>query len=228
MVWACLITAFGVGRAWSLCDQCTHCSARESVGWIRYHACHLHSYQADQSIRGQSGRPVHPLLHDSSCLAPGISSPLSKGSHLPRSPTVRQPMQWFHSQCSSQARQSAHSLVRNGFERAKKEWWSHFSFVSVEGKSRSPSIACIYLMTVTGLSWSETINSVRGVRTLVDPNFAFQRQLKHFSDRLVQQVNQRMYFFRVSKFFRRNANGCSRNSARSQRSMMTKRSFWRI
>jgi protein-tyrosine phosphatase len=58
----------------------------------------------------------------------------------------------------------------------------------VEGKSRSPSIACIYLMTITGMSWSDTINSLRGVRTLVDPNFAFQRQLKHFYDKLMVQV----------------------------------------
>jgi hypothetical protein len=43
-------------------------------------------------------------------------------------------------------------------------------------------------MTVTGESWSDTINSLRGVRTLVDPNFAFQRQLKHFNDKLRLQV----------------------------------------
>ncbi len=59
----------------------------------------------------------------------------------------------------------------------------------MEGKSRSPSIACIYLMTITGMSWSDIINSLRGVRTLVDPNFAFQRQLKHFYDKLMVQVN---------------------------------------
>lgn len=59
----------------------------------------------------------------------------------------------------------------------------------MEGKSRSPSIACIYLMTITGISWSDVINSLRGVRTLVDPNFAFQRQLKRFHDQLMVQVN---------------------------------------
>ncbi|CAF1287124.1 unnamed protein product [Rotaria magnacalcarata] len=66
----------------------------------------------------------------------------------------------------------------------------------VEGKSRSPSIACIYLMTITGISWSDVINSLRGVRTLVDPNFAFQRQLKHFYDQ--HMVNERERLF--SKF----------------------------
>jgi len=60
---------------------------------------------------------------------------------------------------------------------------------SVEGKSRSPTIACIYLMTITGMSWSDIINSLRGVRTLVDPNYAFQKQLKHFYDQLMTQVN---------------------------------------
>jgi hypothetical protein len=64
-----------------------------------------------------------------------------------------------------------------------------FYFFSVEGKSRSPSIACIYLMTITGISWSDMINSLRGVRALVDPNFAFQRQLKHFYDQVMVQVN---------------------------------------
>jgi protein-tyrosine phosphatase len=59
----------------------------------------------------------------------------------------------------------------------------------VEGKSRSPSIACIYVMTITGTLWSDAINSLRGVRTLVDPNFAFQRQLKYFYDKLMVQVN---------------------------------------
>ncbi len=62
----------------------------------------------------------------------------------------------------------------------------------MEGKSRSPSIACIYLMTITGLPWSDIVNSVRGVRTLVDPNFAFQRQLKYFYDKLMVQVS---FFF---------------------------------
>ncbi|UJR25219.1 hypothetical protein I4U23_006571 [Adineta vaga] len=66
----------------------------------------------------------------------------------------------------------------------------------VEGKSRSPSIACIYLMTITGVSWSDVINSLRGVRTLVDPNFAFQRQLKHFHDQLMIQERERL----ITKF----------------------------
>ena len=62
-------------------------------------------------------------------------------------------------------------------------------YSSVEGKSRSPSIACLYLMTITGTPWSDTVNSLRGIRTHVDPNFAFQRQLKHFYDKLMVQVN---------------------------------------
>ncbi|CAF3340112.1 unnamed protein product [Rotaria sp. Silwood1] len=63
----------------------------------------------------------------------------------------------------------------------------------VEGKSRSPSIACIYVMTITGISWSDTINSLRGVRTLVDPNFAFQRQLKYFNDQHMVQERERLF-----------------------------------
>lgn len=61
---------------------------------------------------------------------------------------------------------------------------------SVEGKSRSPTIACFYIMTVTGISWSDVMDSVRGVRTLVCPNFAFQKQLKYFYDKLMLQVNR--------------------------------------
>jgi hypothetical protein len=68
---------------------------------------------------------------------------------------------------------------------------------SVEGKSRSPSIACIYLMTITGISWSDVINSLRGVRTLVDPNFAFQRQLKHFYDQHMVNVNNTCFSYRI-------------------------------
>jgi len=63
----------------------------------------------------------------------------------------------------------------------------------VEGKSRSPSIACFYMMTITGMSWAETMNSLRGVRTLVDPNFAFQKQLKHFYDKLMLQERERLF-----------------------------------
>jgi len=49
-------------------------------------------------------------------------------------------------------------------------------------------------MTITNMSWSDIINSLRGVRTLVDPNFAFQRQLKHFHDKLMVQVNSIQLF----------------------------------
>ncbi|CAF1643073.1 unnamed protein product, partial [Adineta ricciae] len=66
----------------------------------------------------------------------------------------------------------------------------------VEGKSRSPSIACMYLMTITGITWSDMINSLRGVRTLVDPNFAFQKQLKYFYEQLMIPERERL----VAKF----------------------------
>ena len=79
-------------------------------------------------------------------------------------------------------------IHRKFFEKKTNRTTNDF-LISVEGKSRSPSIACIYLMTITGVSWSDAIDSLRGVRTLVDPNFAFQRQLKRFYDEHMVQVN---------------------------------------
>lgn len=71
----------------------------------------------------------------------------------------------------------------------------------VEGKSRSPTIASLYLMTITEMSWSDIINSLRGVRTLVDPNYAFQKQLKHFYDQLMKQERERL-FMKFGQFAR--------------------------
>lgn len=73
-------------------------------------------------------------------------------------------------------------------------------------------------MTITGMSWAETINSLRGVRTLVDPNFAFQKQLKHFYDKLMLQVDRR-FDHRIDqnirlKIFFRNVNDFSLNLVR--------------
>jgi hypothetical protein len=56
-------------------------------------------------------------------------------------------------------------------------------------------------MTITGVSWSDMINSLRGVRTLVDPNFSFQRQLKHFYDQRMIQVNIILYLFLLNGIF---------------------------
>ena len=76
-------------------------------------------------------------------------------------------------------------------------------------------------MTITGMPWSDTINSLRGVRTHVDPNFAFQRQLKHFSDHLMVQVNIikliRLNHIAISP---RNVNDFSRNSVHIPPSIM--------
>ncbi|CAF1474113.1 unnamed protein product [Didymodactylos carnosus] len=63
----------------------------------------------------------------------------------------------------------------------------------VEGKSRSPTIAIAYLTTVTGFSWIDSMNSIRGVRQLVEPNFSFQRQLKRFDEELGNTERVRLF-----------------------------------
>jgi len=51
---------------------------------------------------------------------------------------------------------------------------------SLAGVSRSATIVVAYLMTVTSMGWQDALRYVRTLRSVVNPNIGFQRQLKHF------------------------------------------------
>jgi hypothetical protein len=57
------------------------------------------------------------------------------------------------------------------------------------GKSRSATICIAYIMFVTKLSFIDALNCVRARRPIVFPNFGFQRQLKHFEENYLKQMN---------------------------------------
>ncbi|KAJ8303583.1 hypothetical protein KUTeg_019979 [Tegillarca granosa] len=60
------------------------------------------------------------------------------------------------------------------------------------GVSRSVTIACAYIMTVTELGWRDSINAVRGARDQANPNFGFQRQLQKYETELVEKERKRI------------------------------------
>lgn len=45
-----------------------------------------------------------------------------------------------------------------------------------------------YIMTVTNLGWRDTLNSIRGMRSVANPNYGFQKQLQHYDSVMVQEV----------------------------------------
>lgn len=61
------------------------------------------------------------------------------------------------------------------------------------GVSRSASLCIAYLMTITGLPWYDTLNSVRAAREQANPNFGFQRQLQNFEHTSIKNVRENLY-----------------------------------
>lgn len=205
-----------LGSAWCLCHKCISSSPRKSFGSVWYHP---RCFRLDQTYQSFSSKTMSLFISRTQSV-PFLSSIESI----------------FSSQRKITFRKIYYSMFPNvmilftmhvsikakcwfiGMPSTRGSWKSVslYSF-SVEGKSRSPSIACLYIMTITGLSWSDAINSLRGVRTLVDPNFAFQKQLKHFYDKLMSQVDRSgdqgvgCTDLSNSNLFR-NVNGCSTNS----------------
>jgi len=51
---------------------------------------------------------------------------------------------------------------------------------SLAGVSRSPTLVVAYLMTVTTMGWHDALRYVRSLRSVVNPNLGFQRQLMRF------------------------------------------------
>lgn len=53
--------------------------------------------------------------------------------------------------------------------------------------SRSVTVAVVYVMCVTSLSWRDALKVVRGARNVANPNVGFLKQLQDFeSDRMAE------------------------------------------
>ncbi|XP_059179193.1 dual specificity protein phosphatase 22-like isoform X2 [Physella acuta] len=50
------------------------------------------------------------------------------------------------------------------------------------GVSRSVTLTAAYIMTVTDLGWRDALNSIRGARSVANPNFGFQKQLQNYEN----------------------------------------------
>ncbi|KAG1666507.1 Dual specificity protein phosphatase 22 [Nymphon striatum] len=51
------------------------------------------------------------------------------------------------------------------------------------GVSRSVTITVAYIMSTTGLSYRDSLNTVRGARQVANPNYGFQKQLLRLRDK---------------------------------------------
>lgn len=67
-----------------------------------------------------------------------------------------------------------------------------FSFAGI---SRSVTVTTAYIMTVTNLSWKESLKAIRGARNCANPNFGFQRQLLAFFHDSLPQVFKHFIIF---------------------------------
>ncbi|XP_076350103.1 dual specificity protein phosphatase 22-B-like [Tachypleus tridentatus] len=60
------------------------------------------------------------------------------------------------------------------------------------GVSRSVTIAAAYVMSVTSLNHKDALKSVRGARSIANPNFGFQKQLHDFEQRRLKVERKRL------------------------------------
>ena len=44
-------------------------------------------------------------------------------------------------------------------------------------------------MTVTNLGWRDALNSIRGARSVANPNFGFQKQLQNYDSEHIEEVS---------------------------------------
>lgn len=59
---------------------------------------------------------------------------------------------------------------------------------SLAGVSRSVTVTAAYIMTVTNLGWRDALNSIRGARSVANPNFGFQKQLQNYENEQLEEV----------------------------------------
>lgn len=63
------------------------------------------------------------------------------------------------------------------------------------GMSRSVTVTVAYIMSVTHLSWRESLKVVRSGRSVANPNSGFQMQLHDFELYKLAEVNDRFQYF---------------------------------
>ena len=111
----------------------------------------------------------------------------------------------FHSRRQNSWRKCSCPLVifQYFFMLKRCVWTGRLFILSVAGMSRSVTVVTAYIMTVTNLSWRESLNAVRGARRSANPNFGFQRQLLAFNhDHLLHVSLTHAQFLRSNVFSR--------------------------
>ncbi|XP_064107506.1 serine/arginine repetitive matrix protein 2-like isoform X1 [Macrobrachium nipponense] len=60
------------------------------------------------------------------------------------------------------------------------------------GMSRSVTVAVVYVMCVTSLSWRDSLKAVRGARNVANPNVGFLKQLQDFENERLGEERRRL------------------------------------
>ncbi|XP_005092755.1 dual specificity protein phosphatase 22 isoform X2 [Aplysia californica] len=60
------------------------------------------------------------------------------------------------------------------------------------GVSRSVTVTAAYIMTVTELGWRDSLNAIRGARSVANPNFGFQKQLQAYDHEHVVEERKKL------------------------------------
>ncbi|CAG5121017.1 unnamed protein product, partial [Candidula unifasciata] len=60
------------------------------------------------------------------------------------------------------------------------------------GVSRSVTVTAAYIMTVTNLGWRDSLNCIRGARSVANPNFGFQKQLQSYESEQLEEERRKM------------------------------------
>ncbi|XP_032230561.1 dual specificity protein phosphatase 22 isoform X2 [Nematostella vectensis] len=63
---------------------------------------------------------------------------------------------------------------------------------SIAGISRSTTICAAYIMTITELSWRQTLQAIRANRSIANPNYGFKRQLQDFYNKHLTKSKERL------------------------------------
>ncbi|XP_014774669.1 dual specificity protein phosphatase 22-B [Octopus bimaculoides] len=62
----------------------------------------------------------------------------------------------------------------------------------LSGVSRSVTLTVAYIMTITSLSWRESMNAIRGARNCANPNYGFQKQLREYEENGLEAARKRL------------------------------------
>ncbi|KAK6982643.1 dual specificity protein phosphatase 22-like isoform X2 [Biomphalaria glabrata] len=60
------------------------------------------------------------------------------------------------------------------------------------GVSRSVTLTAAYIMTVTDLGWRDSLNAIRGARSVANPNFGFQKQLQNYENEHLEEERKKL------------------------------------